>query len=62
MLLIRKKNIQIHSDGSTIFSYLFKKKLKKIKFYIKDYKKLYSSKKLFKETNRSSKHKNKYFK
>jgi hypothetical protein len=62
MLLIKKKNIQIHSDGSLIFSHLFKEKLRKTKFYVKDYKKLYSNKKKFKEINRSLKHKNKYFK
>jgi len=62
MLLIKKKNIQIHSDGSIIFSHLFKEKSKKTRFYAKDYKKLHSNKKKFKETNRSLKHKNKYFK
>jgi len=50
MLLIKKKNIQIHSDGSIIFSHLFKEKSKKTRFYAKDYKKLHSNKKKFKET------------
>lgn len=61
MLLIKKKDIQIYSDGSIIFSYLFREKFKKIKFYNKDYKELYSTKKKFKEINHSLKHKNKYF-
>lgn len=61
MLLIRKKKIQIYSDGSTAFSHLFKEKVKKTKFYIKDYKKLYNNKKKRKEINCSLEHKNKYF-
>jgi len=61
MLLIKKKDIQIYSDGSLMFSYSFKKKFKQTKFYIKDYKKIYSNKKKFREVNSSLKHKNKYF-
>jgi len=46
MLLIKKKDIQIYSDGSLMFSYSFKKKFKQTKFYIKDYKKYIVTKKI----------------
>jgi len=61
MSLIKKRIIQIVSDGSIVFFDSTLKDQKKSKFYFKDYKNFYNQRKNFKLSKQSLHYKKKYF-